>query len=68
MGDLDGIRNFLQIDEHLATSGMPRPDDFAAIAREGYRLVINLAMPTSDNAVPGAARSIDEPPCSGWLR
>ncbi len=51
MSGLNSIRNFLQLDEHLATSGMPRPDDFNAIGESGYNLVINLAMPTSDNAM-----------------
>jgi len=51
MGELNTIRNFLQIDDRLATSGMPRPDDFASIAGAGYQTVINLAMPTSDHAL-----------------
>ena len=51
MSGLNSIRNFLQVDERLATSGMPRPDDFSAIRQSGYETVINLAMPTSDNAM-----------------
>lgn len=30
---------------------MPCPDDFIIIAQAGYQAVINLAMPTSDNAL-----------------
>jgi len=30
---------------------MPRPEHFSAIAKAGYRVVINLALPTSDNAM-----------------
>jgi uncharacterized protein (TIGR01244 family) len=52
MNTLDRIRNFLRIDDHLATSGMPRPDDFAAMRKSGFDTVINLALPTSDNALP----------------
>jgi protein tyrosine phosphatase (PTP) superfamily phosphohydrolase (DUF442 family) len=45
MNRLGAIRNFFHIDEHLATSGMPRPDDFSTMAQAGYDVVINLAMP-----------------------
>ena len=52
MFELNAIRNFLQLSERLGTSGMPRPDQFAAIRDAGFEVVINLAMPTSDNAMP----------------
>lgn len=51
MNDLSGIRNFLELDKRLATSGMPQPEDFGAIRQAGFEVVINLAMPTSDNAM-----------------
>ena len=51
MSDLNAIRNFLQIDERLATSGMPAAEDFESIGRAGYGAVINLALPTSDHAL-----------------
>jgi hypothetical protein len=31
MSMLTHIRNFLRIDDRLATSGMPQPEDFAAL-------------------------------------
>ena len=52
MNLLEHIRNFLRIDDWLAMSGMPKPDDFAALRQAGFDLVINLALPTSDNALP----------------
>jgi len=52
MNSLDRIRNFLRIDDRLASSGMPQPDDFAALRQAGFDVVINLALPTSDNALP----------------
>ena len=52
MNDLSGIRNLLQLNDRLATSGMPHPEHFAAIREAGFAVVINLAMPTSDNAMP----------------
>jgi protein tyrosine phosphatase (PTP) superfamily phosphohydrolase (DUF442 family) len=51
VNELADIRNFLRLDERLATSGMPRPDHFDAIRQAGFDVVINLAMPTSDNAM-----------------
>jgi protein tyrosine phosphatase (PTP) superfamily phosphohydrolase (DUF442 family) len=51
MNGLNAIRNFLQLEERLATSGMPRPDDFHTVRQSGFDVVINLAMPTSDNAL-----------------
>jgi protein tyrosine phosphatase (PTP) superfamily phosphohydrolase (DUF442 family) len=52
MEKLNHIRNFLRIDDRLATSGMPKPSNFAALRQAGFEVVINLAMPTSDNAMP----------------
>ena len=52
MSTLNHIRNFLRIDDRLATSGMPQPDAFAALRQAGFDVVINLALPTSDNALP----------------
>ena len=51
MNTLNHIRNFLAIDDRLATSGMPEPGDFAAMRQAGFEVVINLALPTSDNAL-----------------
>lgn len=52
MDSLNHIRNFLRIDDRLATSGMPQPDDFTALRQAGFDVVINLALPASDNALP----------------
>ena len=50
--ELQSIRAFLRLREGIGTSGMPKPEHFSAIAKAGYRVVINLALPTSDNAMP----------------
>ena len=52
MSTLNGIRNFLRIDDGLTTGGMPPVDDFAALRQAGFEVVINLALPPSDNALP----------------
>jgi protein tyrosine phosphatase (PTP) superfamily phosphohydrolase (DUF442 family) len=49
---LNHIRNFLRLDDQLATGGMPQPEDFAALRQAGFAVVINLALLTSDNALP----------------
>ncbi len=42
----------MQISERLASSGQPEDKQFKSIARAGYQVVINLAMPNSENAIP----------------
>lgn len=49
---LTDIINFLRMDDSLCCGGQPTEAQFAAAAREGIELVINLALPTSDNALP----------------
>lgn len=51
MSTLESIRGYRRLDEHLATSGMPSPQHFAAMRTEGFEVVINLALPTSDFAM-----------------
>lgn len=51
MENLKHIENYLQINDHLATGGMPKPEDFPLIRKAGVEVVINLALPTSDGAM-----------------
>jgi protein tyrosine phosphatase (PTP) superfamily phosphohydrolase (DUF442 family) len=46
------ILNYLEISEQLGTGGQPKPAAFAALAADGYQVVINLGMPHSEEAVP----------------
>ncbi|RZM83034.1 phosphatase [Leptolyngbya iicbica LK] len=46
------IYNYLPISERLATAGQPTAEQFAAIAQADFAVVINLALPTSTNALP----------------
>jgi SAM-dependent methyltransferase/protein tyrosine phosphatase (PTP) superfamily phosphohydrolase (DUF442 family) len=50
--NMDDICNYLRISESLGTAGQPTSDQFADIRAVGYEVVINLAMPTSTNALP----------------
>src|SRR4051812_35572226 len=49
---LSEIYNFRPIGDRLGTAGQPTEDQFQNIRRAGYEAVINLALPTSDNAIP----------------
>ena len=49
---LNDIYNYLPISEHLATAGQPTAEQFATIRQAGFDLVVNLALPTSTNALP----------------
>jgi protein tyrosine phosphatase (PTP) superfamily phosphohydrolase (DUF442 family) len=52
MSAIETIRGYLRLDDRLATSGMPEPVHFAAMRAAGFEAVINLALPTSDHAMP----------------
>ena len=48
---IGNIRDYYQINNRLATSGQPTPEEFDLIAQAGYRVVINLATSKSTNAI-----------------
>lgn len=48
---VEHIINFLQISDLLATAGQPTIEQYPAIAAAGYRVVINLALTDSPNAL-----------------
>jgi len=50
--NLSDITNYLAVSERLASSGQPDGPQFKAIAEAGFEVVINLAMPNSENAIP----------------
>lgn len=45
------IYNYRAIDEKLGTAGQPAEQEFKLIRQAGFETVINLALPTSDNAL-----------------
>ncbi|MFN0068835.1 MAG: protein tyrosine phosphatase family protein [Limisphaerales bacterium] len=49
---LEDIRAWLPLGPALGTAGQPAAHQFTAIAGSGYEVVVNLALPTSDRAVP----------------
>ncbi len=48
---IKNILNYIPISERIATSGQPEEFQFKYIAQEGFQVVVNLAMPDSDNAL-----------------
>ncbi len=49
---LEEITNYRETSERLASSGQPDEMQFKEIAEAGFEVVINLAMPNSENAIP----------------
>ena len=49
---LKEIYNFHSLGKKLGTAGQPTEAQFRAIRDAGFEAVINLALPTSDNAIP----------------
>ena len=50
--NLSGIYNFRSIGDKLGTAGQPTEAQFQLVCDAGFKAVINLALPTSDNALP----------------
>lgn len=50
--EIQAIYHYLPLIPRIATSGQPTADQIEAIAAAGFEVVINLAMPTSDWALP----------------
>ena len=48
---LSAIYNFRAIGDKLGTAGQPTESQFGEIRNAGFEAVINLALPTSDNAI-----------------
>lgn len=49
---LSAIYNFRSITEKLGTAGQPTESQLDIVRDAGYEAVVNLALPTSDNAIP----------------
>ncbi len=58
--NLNCIPGYHPIHTGLASSGQPTPAQFETIARAGFQVIINLAMPDSDRAFPWQANWVHE--------
>lgn len=50
--NLSDIYSFRAVGDRLGTAGQPTQAQFQMIRESGFQAVINLALPTSDNAIP----------------
>ena len=57
---LTEIYNYYPLPNGLGSSGQPSPPQFADIRAAGFNVVVNLAMPTSDNALAEEGRLVSE--------
>ncbi|MBY0540047.1 MAG: protein tyrosine phosphatase family protein [Campylobacterales bacterium] len=48
---MNKILNYVKINELISTSGQPKIEELELIAKEGFEVVINLAVPTTSNAL-----------------
>lgn len=57
---LTDIYNYYPLPKGLGSSGQPSPSQFADIRAAGFDVVLNLAMPTSENALAEEGRLVSE--------
>ena len=48
---VEDLKNFLRLSDKLISSGMPSADQLKSVAESGVQVVINLALPTSNDAL-----------------
>ena len=53
------IYNFLPLSEKLLSSGMPTPEQLESLPEAAVQVVINLAMPTSEGAIPNESNLVE---------
>ncbi len=59
MSEVTDIYHFLPLTDHLLTSGQPSRSQFEPVAGSGVETVINLALDTSDHALPDEAEIVE---------
>ncbi|MUL37528.1 protein tyrosine phosphatase family protein [Gloeocapsopsis dulcis] len=57
---LENISNFLQLSDSIATAGQPVESQFTDIKTAGYEVVVNLALPTSTNAIANEKKIVED--------
>lgn len=59
MSQLTDICFFLPLSEKLATAGQPIEPQFASILAADYKVIVNLALSTSTNALPSEQEIVE---------
>ena len=57
---LDEVYNYYALPQTLGSSGQPNAEQFAAIRAAGFDVVVNLAMPDSENALAEEGKFVSE--------
>jgi protein tyrosine phosphatase (PTP) superfamily phosphohydrolase (DUF442 family) len=57
---MQNILNYICRNDMLSTAGQPSNEEFKKIAKEGYEVVINLALCKSDNALKNEDKIVTE--------
>jgi protein tyrosine phosphatase (PTP) superfamily phosphohydrolase (DUF442 family) len=57
---MDKILNYIKVTKNLSTSGQPTKKQFRTIAKNGFDVVINLALYNSNNAIKEEDKIVSE--------
>lgn len=57
--NMEDIYNYQKVSDSIATSGQPTKEQFSTIKDSGYQIVVNLALPTSSNALPDEKETVE---------
>jgi protein tyrosine phosphatase (PTP) superfamily phosphohydrolase (DUF442 family) len=57
---MENIINFRVIDYRIASGGQPTSEQFPVLAATGCQVIVNLAMPTSVNAIPNEGELVTQ--------
>lgn len=49
---IEKITNYIRVSDRIVSSGQPTEHEFNEIAQAGFEVIINLAMPNSQSAIP----------------
>lgn len=57
---MNKILNYIKVNESISTAGQPTIEQFALIKEEGFKVVINLALSNSSNALENEDKIVSE--------
>ena len=60
MNALNEIHAFRALGDRLGTAGQPTAEQFPAIREAGFEIVVNLALPISERAIPDEGRIVTD--------
>ena len=57
---MKNIQNYIKIDDNISTSGQASKSEFEVISKNGFEVVINLALYNSDNALKNEDKIVNK--------